>query len=576
MTEENVGPMQSEAANPETPPAEPQEPKKTTGISKWILIAGCGFLLLLAVVVAGVLIFSGLFSGKDPIAAVVPNDALVYMSVDLVKTQSEDVNHIVNILQAMSDEKQQTLVETLDETLQQELNLSFTNDVLPWLGRHASVAVTEGDLANGDVKFMFIMETTNKGKADEFITKFTAALDQNQGRAFDESEKDGVKIYTSGTGSDAMAIARSGKFVYLGNSEDAILKSISLQNSDALSKSAAYQATLESLPLPGDRLSTIYISGDVYKDLIASAGGNMGAYQGFIENIEGMGLGTTFTEAGLQLDFVARYDAEKLSDFEKQSLGLAYLPPTTDALVPADTFFFVGTNTSTSVMALTPTDNPLYNADVQESFDLLEQQYGISIRELLEVLGGEFAIAIAPSSDGLLNQQPPAPELGFTIIASAKDEQGFIDWADRALDVAAEQMGTPLEKNSASFGKYELKEASIQQATALVYGADQGYIFVGSSSDMLRDGLSGENTLANSETYRNTWKAFSANSAPYMYLDLHGLMETIAAHADTYGMSNADDLRDKLKDIPVIALAWNQSDEFTRNLTMIVFIEGTK
>src|SRR5262249_13250103 len=160
-------------------------------------------------------------------------------------------------------------------------------------------------------------------------------------------------------------------------------------------------------------------------------------------------------------------------------------------------------NTSQSVASLSPTDNPLYSPDAQESFDLLEKQYGIKVKELLDLLGGELAFAIAPASDGLLNQSSQTG-LGFTILASPKDEQGFVTWADHVLDVVSDQMGTPLEKNSVSFGKYNLKEASLQQTTALIYGADQGYIFIGSSSDMLREGLKGDNSLAHNQTYRNT------------------------------------------------------------------------
>ena len=583
MNEENAGPTQPEAEQPEapkqeTPPEQAQEPKKAGGISKWILIAGGGLLLLLAVaIVAGFLIFRALFSGNDPIAAVVPNDSLIYMSVDLIETQSEDFNHFINILQGISEEKQQTSVEALDEMLQDELGLSFTADILPWVGRHASATITEGDLSSGDVKFMFIVEATNQGNADEFITKFVAALEDRQGESFSQSEKDGVTLYVSGSGPDTMAIARSGKFLYLANSEDTILKSISLKKSDSLSNSESYKATLEALPK--DRLSAVYINGKMYQDLFDSMSGSMSIYQtsqmGMIEHIDALGFSATVTNTGLQMDFVGRFNPEELTAFEKEALSLTYLPLTADELVPANTFFFLGANTAKSVASLDQTGNPLYSDDVQESFDLFEQQYGISLKELLGVLGGEFAVAIAPASDGLLNQGSNT-NLGFTVIASALDEQGFVNWAEHVLDVASEQMGTPLERKSASFGKYELKEASIQETMALVYGADQGYIFLGSSSDMLRDGLNNEKSLASDETYLNTWKAFDSGSIPYMYLDMQGLMDLIAENADDYGMSDATDIRDKLKEIPVIAMAWNESPEYTRNATMIIFIQDQK
>jgi hypothetical protein len=588
---ESSGAESPVAENPVEPAAPAlQTPEKPKGrISKAVWIAGCGALLLTcaAFIVAFVYFGLPLLQG-DPIVSVVPNDSMMYMGVDLAQTQSEQFGDIVAIVQEMADEdKDKTLAETLDKLMKDELDMSFSEDVMPWVGRYGALVITEGDFTRGEVKLMFILETRSKGKTDEFLPKFVEALEKKQDMQFVQSEKDGITFYVAEANStyeEDMVLARNGKFVYLSNSQETILASASLQKKDSLGSLQSYKDALAALPKK--RLTTVYLGGDIlsqaFEDMFSQAYGL--SYSSYMqdlvsEGLTGMAMSLSMEEQGLRMDAASVFDETKLNDYQKEVFATKYLAPTTAALFPEDTFLFVGTNSSQSPGSYTKVDNPLYSGDVQESFDLLEQQYGINVQDFVNLLGGEFAFGLGPAQDGLLAQAGNV-SLGFTLLAGTNNESGFIDWFENVLDTLFSQNMVQYDTRETKIGDYNLKELSIQNGpeslAALIYGADNGYIVLGTSPSMLESGLSGDKTLANSEAYRRTWAAFPPESVPYMYLNLENLMNFLVKNSDQFGGSELRDAQKKLQKIPVIALSVNNETGPVRSVIMIIFIDKNK
>jgi hypothetical protein len=566
--------------SPEEIPSEPA--KKAGGIPKIVWFVGCGCLLLIAcAVVVGGLIYLGLtLFGGDPIAAVVPGDSTFYASVDLSKTQSDQFNEIVSVFQEAAEvEEPQTLTDTLDTNMKDELGLSFTDDVVPWLGRHAAFVVTSGDFSGSEAEFMFIVETRSRGNADDFVSKFVAALEDKQDKKFSQDEKDGVTVFTSKAEfdwEDDMVIARAGKFVYLANSEDAVLESINLARSDSLAGSDGYKNAVAALPR--NRVATFYMNPEflnsVYEEMSLYGPSSAGLLAD--TGLAGIAMSISIVDEGVRLDGATAYDADKIDDFQKETLGASYLDLTTDALVPGDTFFFAGVNTSLGFGRFTEPDSPLYNSDMAESFDLLESEYGISIPDLFDLLSGEFAFAVGPARDGMLAELGEV-NVGLTMLASTSDEQGFNDWFDGFLDAASSDLYLEYDSSNTKVGDYQLKELSIQDVPgpyALIYGADNGYIVLGTSKSLLEAGLDSSDTLANNPTYIETWKAFPSDSVPYMYMDVKEFMNFLVDSADSYNAESMRNTRKNLEKIPVVAIAMNQNSNYVQSFTAIVFIDA--
>jgi len=563
-------------------PGQPETAKK----SKLPWIIGGSVLLLVIALCAGVVAYFGLsfFSDNDPIAAVVPNDVLVYVSMDFLQAQSEDFNKALEVFKEISEvDEPQTSDEAADEFFSEEYGLSFTEDVLPWMGRHGSFVVNSADINSEEIEFMFLVESRNKSAADDFLTKFVAAIEEDQGISFETVERDGVtlQVYRSDFGSmEDIVIARDGKFVYMANSEDIVVESVGLKKADSLARDAYYTSALSGLS--GDRLATMYMSVDSYIGLLDDMTESdlfYGSPTSFPDVSEygfgGIAVGASFIEEGLRFDFAVAYDEANLSDYQKEFLSVTYQEPNGDDLVPEDTFFFLGVNNSQGLDRYMDENNPLVDQDVLESFDLLEDELGISVRELFELLSGEFAIAVGPANEGLPVEIGEV-NLGFTIIASTNNEDGFNDWFKGLLDVAAQNMYVEYQTENVTFGDYTLQEVSVQDfdenITALYYGADNGFFFIGTSQGVFEDGLVKKNTLATNAKYQETWQAFPSSSVPYLYFDMLGLVDFFKDNA-VYTDSELADMEKSLSKIPTIGLTVNETKNAVQSQTLIIFLD---
>ena len=578
---------QDEMNDPVLPDAQ-GEPEKSNDRSKtvWYIAGGCVLLIIIAVCV-GLAIYFGLsiFGGGDPIASVTPKDSLMYINLDLTKAQSDNFNNILKVFQEIAEtEEPQDSTEAADDFLGEEYGLNFVDDVLPWIGRHGSFVISNIDLTSEDIEYMLIVETRSRSKADDFVTKLITAVEEKEGGSFETSEKDKATLYTYKSavpGSEDIVIARVGKFVYFSNSDDAILGSASLKKADSLASDPNYKNALSALSK--DRLATIYVGAESYIELLKDMAGsdlfygNSTSFPDLSEyGMGGIAIGASFEDVGVRIDFAVAYDESNMGDFQKEMLSTVYLEPNGDDLVPENTFFFLDANTSQNFGMYFQEDSPLYDQDMMESFDLLEKEYGISVPELFDLLSGEFVIAVGPADDGLPVELGET-NVGFTILASTDDEEGFNAWFANLLDVASQDMYVEYEVNNVTFGDYTLQEVSIQdfgeKYTALYYGADNGFFFLGTSHGILEDGLVSKNTLATNTPYQETWKAFPSGSIPYMYFDMLGLVDLMKNNEAYSSMSDLDTMEKNLKKIPVVALAVNEPADHVQSQTLIIFVD---
>jgi hypothetical protein len=554
---------------------------KTKKIPKYLwLIGGCGCLLIIGLIIAGVLVGvfgSRLFGGGDPIASVAPGDTLVYVNIDLVKLRSEELANIADVFQEIAEtEKKQTPLQTMDEAMSDEYGMSFTNDVMPWIGQYGAFMIVGGNFQTGDLDYLVVIEARNKKSADEFITKFTSAMEDKQATPFDISEEDGLKLYihrSDYSKTNDIVICRAGKYIYYANSKDTIVEAANRKKNESLGNVAAYKNAMKSLPK--DRIASIYLSGDIYSEFSPVLQDEIPYYLPSDMGLAGMAFSISAIDEGLRSDIVVAYDPEKMDDFEKESLKAKYNNPKAIDLLPGDTFFFLGANSSLSPGRILQDGSPLYTQDYKEALDLITTEYGIDVQELFNLLSGEIALGIGPAHDGLLAQT--GISMGMTILASTDDEDGFNAWIDDVLNAVKTKLLVTYDTKDVDFGKYRLQEFTMpdigQNSTLLFYGVDNGYFILGTSEDMLDKGLNSKDTLSDNEIFRETWKAFPSGSVPYLYLNTTGLLDSLSQQL---GLLGADFDVNRFDKIPVLGISLNQTKSNTRSLTIIIFVDTGK
>ncbi len=559
-----------------------EEPKK--GIPKLAWLIGCGCLSLVAIVViiaVAVFLVPRFFGGGDPIASIVPADTMLYANIDFLKMQSEEVNDLALMFQDIADlDEELSIIELMDDFFDDEFDLSFSENVLPWIGQYGAFAVLDGDFVDGDVDMLFIVETKSKKDADKFLIDLAEAMDDEQDMDFDTQEKNGVLIYTyeSEWGDDTV-MARGGNYVYFSNSEDAILDSVVSKKGDSLASTDAYTDAMAELSKT--RLASVYMSGDAYSDFFDEMAYEVdveGMVDGGDFGIGGAALGVAVEDVGLRFDVAVSYDKDRLSDYQKDVLAIKNIAPKTDDMVPSDTFLFMSSSTSEGPGIVLRDDSPFYTSDAEEALELFEDEFGFNLEEVLDLFKGEFSFAVAPSRDGMFSELGNV-DLGITFIASVTDEEKFDDWFEDMLDSTTEEMGVSYDTDKTTIADYELLELVVDDGydeySLMYYGATKGYFIAGSSEDMLEDGLGKENSLADNTTYRNTWKAFPSGSFPYFYLDMLGLYEVLDDFASEIGSTQELHEADSVfEEFPVIAMTVNDSSNYTQAYTLILFLNA--
>ena len=546
-------------------------PEKKRGIPKaaWGIGLGCLLLLVIGLVV-GILGYQWFFGARDPIAAKVPADTAVYMSLDLKKAQSDELQNIIRVFSQMGGvEDVKTTAELIDEALG-DLSMSFEDDIQPWIGLHAALVSMDPEMGAGVV----IIETRSQAGADKFISDLTAALEDTQGTTFDEQRAGNITMFVSDDPYNAMTIARSGGLLYIASDEDALLDIVDAGRSDVLANTKAYKNTMAALR--GDRLVTIFVSGEAYGEMAGpySDSGLGGAYGLVAEGVLGMGIAASADDAGLRFDAAIAYDESALDAYQKRVVQATYKDPTTARLVPDDTFLFLGVNGSTTANSFLDSENPAAD-DIRESLELFEDETGLNAIEVLDALGGEFGFALGPANDGMLAEQS-GTNMGMSMFIGTTDDDVVRSWLDDAMDVLGEQTGTEMQRSDLGIGRYDLQEVRIESpyesGTAFLYGVQDGLLIIGSSEDMLTRALEDNQSLANDSAYRDTWKAFSPGSHPLLYVDMAGFMDFLESTGE---LDYTDDAVVRgLRDIPTIAATINNAPAFTQSFSLIVFVEG--
>ena len=170
--------------------------KKSGGNRKWLFLgvasvatlAICGIATIAFVVIDPFGFIERFFGGGDPIASVVPEETTIYFSADLLQmTSSEDLDAIIQTFAEAAGEdapKLDGLISILDEAFKDSFELTFTDDVLPWVGQYVGISASNlemdffGEL-NENPQVVIIIEVRDSSGADEVIENFVAVLEEN-------------------------------------------------------------------------------------------------------------------------------------------------------------------------------------------------------------------------------------------------------------------------------------------------------------------------------------------------------------------------------------------------------------
>lgn len=516
-------------------------------------------------------------------ATVTPADAVVYVSLDLARLRSEEVDGLIATFAEAADSDVRDLeaaIEDLDKRLDEEFGMTLTQDVLPWVGQSAGLSLLDVQLGDyGDVEeiqALLALESRDRQGADAFIERFKQAVKEDQGGSFEESQYEGITVYTLGDSVVEWAIARSRSYVLIGSTTEVVQAAVDAQRGDSLADLQAYRETVALLP--SGRICTVYLNMERYFEVLQEAMAGMGAgaqFAGF--QVSGAGdaaMAISVVEEGVRIDSASVFDLDTITEAQRQAYA-AVSPLTIDAHFPEDTLLFAAgqrLDLSWAALEASAAENEAW-ADWQESLDLLEDEIGIDLSsDLIAYLDGQLAFGMAPSSTGMLPDQVGVP-LGFLLLADTSHEEALRETVQALTDRMAEEGQTAIEETTiGGLQAYEVIDPYLE-TTVMVYGVDEATLFLSTGRDLIETAFGEGPSLADNEQYQATWRAFPEDAIPLYYLDLAGLLGQIREGQAGLPLEDFEEATAFLRPIRVIASATSPLRGDRSQASIIVFID---
>jgi hypothetical protein len=546
----------------------------------------------IAVAVLALVFLVPLLGGGDAIAARMPASTAFYVHLDLAALNAQGMHEIIAAFQEAAGVDD--TAEPWQNTILEELNVDFDEDVKPWIGTQLGFAVIgeeSAQLNSFNVPAFAIIQSRDNAAADAFITKLVENA-ENDGETVSTVDHNGITIYAIHTagftfdggeeiGGSDQAIARSGSLVYFASSAEALKTYLELAPADSLSNSANYKKV--SGQFGGGNLATFYMSFGSYMDMVTAMSmgvspltmtPGLGQYSELMESMVMAGSAKVVKE-GIRIDYSVAMDETKIPEAARQiyannKSGLT----TTIHSYPEDTVFFVGAKSSAGgwdpELMKEVMGEDAYN-DYIESMDLLTAEIGLDLRSFMESVGGEASFGVFPQHNGV----GLALGLGFQMMVSSKDDTAFSSFLTDLNDLLVESTFTPTTQRTINgMSAYVVSDPSM--GDVLAFGSGSGYGFFTTDPAMFDDSDGGDfASLDQSALYQQTWKSFSGSSIPVFYLDMRGFLDALAGSQAFASMgSDASDTFAGIHPITVIAGASQQGGGLGGGqATFIIFIE---
>ncbi len=522
------------------------------------ILAGVVVVIVLAVVI---LLFIDPFgwdllgtAGKDAAAKAMPTDVVVYIHMDLDRFGDENLEAIVRALSPEPLEEDTTFLdqtlEQVDEWLSEEMNITYSEDIQPWIGNDVGLGVIDlmAGLVGGSVEegMLIALEVDDEGAADAFLDQTIAEIEESGGAVQEEIYEDQTIYFIEKEMMSDIAICRSGDLMLVGETVASVQNGIDAQNGDSLADLDSYRAAIDGLP--GSEILTIYMDMMKYQEsmgplLSMTYGPGMSNLMSESTGAAAyVAAGVSVVDVGVKLDYAIVADPEQLAELPE---GYFNANPQIPSLAPEDTILFLASGFDAE--NIEQTRKSLLDmlggqeADAEEALAMFSTAFGFDpIDDLIGSLNGEFDILLLPSSSGMLAESMDIP-LGFAILAETEKPQKLLNVADD-FSAAMERQGIgEAEVSEQEFGTiYDLVNM-FNGDSILTYGVSEDHLMIGSSLDVLADLFDGGPSLADRDSYQDIWKEFPKNMAPVIYVDIEGLIGQLREVMEPWEREEFDD-----------------------------------
>jgi hypothetical protein len=528
---------------------------------------------------------------RDKAAQAMPQDVLFYGHLDMMNLDCERLTAIARAFSEELDEETECVLDTwideIEQSVQEDIELSFEEDVQPWLGRNVGLGVRNFSLDTyggvEDAQVILAVESRDAKKADDFLDLMKDSMTKDTQEPLAEDVYQGVRLFSVDVESDienALVFGRSDDVLLFGSGAEVVQAAIDAQGGESLGDKTQYlDVTRELSP---ESIFTFYIDLAEYVDMAMGMAESLYGMDTSLLSFERMNAyqgsagGLSIVEAGIQMDVVYILNEDELSEAQRSMMSSVGQAPTMDAMMPETTYlFYAGRGIDVAWQNLRDTlDQASSVEEVDESMELFASTFGFNPdTELFPKLDGEWTFVITPSSRGILADQLNV-SLGFAFLAQTSDPQG-LQSAFSDLEIPPSEMGfvqlEPVENSEMTL--YNLVQPFVGDSI-LTFGAGEEHFLLGSSTQTLESFFEAGPSLAGSERYQSVWREFPTQTAPVIYLDVEGMLGQIREGMDEFDRQMFDEeIGQALGAVRFFAVGVPPSQGDAVKVSMILFVE---
>ncbi len=471
-----------------------EEPSKGRSKAPWIIgavvlgVVAILVLILLILYLTGILDLLPFFGPKEVAPGLMPVGTAIFVSVN---PHLEDVAGYQYLAGIYGDIDQ--VSDGIDEGLadiEEELGISYQEDVRPWLGTEAGLGITgmTDSMETGeDPIVMVVADSDDKEASDAFLQKLRSNLEAD-GDAVAEREVDGTTYYlreAEGDWDTPLAFGAVKKTVVLTNDEEAMVGIINRAagEGEGLADQTIYQELVEALPtgtaayvyMDAQQIARVsYAEAEAELQLAAPGLAPLDGYKA-------IGLAVNLDLTGIQVDVVSTFDSEALpqATIDKWSAAEANAGRVL-ARIPADALGFIsgqdlasGWRTLYQTLSETP--------DFDEMADAWGAEAGLSLDEdLMNWQGGEYALVVIPVAQG-----PEGMPVGLFATLEVDDRSRAESIMGEVAALVQDSVGLPFASREVGGAEMQVFEVPFI-GLMLGYGFPDDYLVIGFLEEALQ------------------------------------------------------------------------------------------
>lgn len=478
------------------------------------------------------------------VAKMLPAETQFYL---LVSPNIQNVPGYLNLKELYLDNPDiQALLDEFETEVNDEAGITFEADIQPWLGTEVVIAIPDFSQAiqaqgafNAPPALVVAAQTSNKEASDQFIAKVLAEAVEKDNPFTDEAYRD-VTLHRQNNElrNETTLITTFNDFVVFSNSDTLVKGMIDKSQGDetpSLVDSERFKKVTGELPDNAIVLLYMEVAGILEAVLAQSAVQLPAAQTQDLEAFEGMGLAGTLQPDGIQMDMVASYNVEKMSDTMKASLQRPASPNAILADIPAEALLMAnGYNLS---LAWESVKQGLEsNPDFSQQMSDLEQELGFSIEEdIFSWMTGEYSLV-------LIEATPPdafSPPLGGYALIGANDVNQARTHVEKVIGALEEGgMSMPLEAQTVhglEMNAMPSPDGKFQGG----YGFYKDYLLLAYHEDVVKAVTeANQNPLPDNANFKAVQGHLPADNYGYLYIDFDQLQSLIEGQLGDFEQEN--------------------------------------